>query len=147
MELFGLMFSLPASFIATVVYAHILNLTVKRSPLVSRLFVIASCVVLSLLVLEFIGVATAGPLHLRRTIGPHFYTLHVVLFFLGVPALANLMQLQKRVLLITKWAITGCVCACLGFSVFLLQFVVSESLYGHDGMSGPYNVEDHMPVE
>ena len=46
--------------------------------------------------------------------------------------------IQRRISFLSKWYIIGITCAFLGLCVTLLQYVVSEALFGIDGMGGPY---------
>jgi len=138
MELFGIMFSVPVSFVVTSIYALIIKrITIKRTYLILPLFWI-SAVILTLMILEFAGVLTVGAVRLRETIGVLYYPLQIFLFFLFWPSLANIMAMQRRIGFLSKWYMIGIACAFLGLCVTLLQYGVSEALYGVDGMGGPY---------
>ncbi len=138
MELFGIIFSIPVSFVGSSIYAFIIKkITTKWTVLVVPIFWISGTI-LALLILEFFAVLTLGAIKLRETIGTLYYPLHIFLFFLFWPSLANLMGVQRRIAFLSKWYIIGITCAFLGLCVTLLQYVVSEALFGVDGMGGPY---------
>ncbi len=138
MELFTIMFSVPVSFVMSSIYALIVKkITTKWAPLIVPLFWISG-IILTLLILEFVGVLTVGVIRLRETIGVLYYPLHIFLFFLFWPSLANTMGMQRRIGVLSKWYIIGLACAFLGLCVTLLQYGVSEALYGIDGVGGPY---------
>jgi hypothetical protein len=138
MELFGIMFSVPVSFVATSIYAVIIKrITTKRTYLIVPLFWISG-VILTLIILEFVGVLTVGAIRLREIIGVQYYPLHISVFFLFWPSLANIMGMQRRIGFLSKWYMIGIACAFLGLCVTLLQYGVSEALYGIDGTGGPY---------
>jgi len=84
-------------------------------------------------------VVTVGPLTLRAVIGSAYYPIHVLFFFLSVPSLANIMQIQKTVPFVRKWYVTALACAIFALCVVLLQYEVSEVLYGVNGTEGPYS--------
>ncbi len=138
MELFGIMFSVPVSFVVSSIYALIIKkITTKWTIVVVPIFWISGTI-LALLILEFFAVLTLGAIKLRETIGTLYYPLHIFLFFLFWPSLANLMGMQRRIAFLSKWYIIGITCAFLGLCVTLLQYLVSEALFGVDGMGGPY---------
>jgi hypothetical protein len=139
MECFGILFSFPMSFVATAVYSFILRRVISRWSKMSNHLFWLSCVPLSLLILEFVGVVTIGTLSLRSNIGPAFYPIHSIIFFLTVPALANIMQIQKRFPFLAKWYITALICAFVSVGIVILQYGVSEALYGINGTDGPYS--------
>jgi hypothetical protein len=71
-------------------------------------------------------------------LGPAFYPLHLVLFFLAVPALATILVIAKNGTILASWAVVGLLGAMLALPVVLTQYCVSEALYGIDGEGGPY---------
>src|SRR5262249_3887117 len=95
----------------------------------------ASIFVLALLIVEIILVASMGAVRARAIIGPSFYVIHLVLFFICTPALANVLVFRHR----KSWYLVPVACTALAFFLVLFQYSVSESLYGIDGESGPYS--------
>jgi hypothetical protein len=138
MELFGMVLSLPASFIATAIYTFLLKWGLKHWPRLAKPVCWVSPIIVVLACLEGVGVVTVGTLKLRLVIGAAYYPLHEILFLLGVPALANLMQLQKRIPFFAKWYITAFACMIFAFGLVLLQYAVTDDLFGVDGQGGPY---------
>ena len=82
--------------------------------------------------------ATIGAVRSRGAIGPAFYAVHIALFFLGTPALANALVLRKRGGM-RRWYWAVPACTLFAFALVLLQYGVSEALYGIDGMDGPFS--------
>jgi len=138
MELFAIVLSFPFLFVVTSIYSYVLKRAASRWSWIYPLFWRASASVLGLFVLEFIGVMAVGPLELRKSIGATFYPIHLVLFLLAVPALANIMRLQKKSRIFSFWVVTALLCAIFGVCVVVLQYHVSETLYGIEG-EGPYS--------
>jgi|RhiMetdeSRZDD1v2_1073273.scaffolds.fasta_scaffold625072_2 branched-subunit amino acid transport protein len=138
MELFGVVFSVPAAFLASIVYAALL----KRLPLPEQLKRLAKWIsagVLAALVVEWVLLLTIGPVRCRATLGPAFYAAHVVVFLLAIPSLVNLLVLARRETAWSSWVAVGVLSAVLALPVVLTQYGVSEALYGVNGDEGPYS--------
>lgn len=140
MELFGLLCSLPAAFVASVIYSNLLRRALKRLPLRGFLFW-SSLVTLCFLASEWALLGTIGAVRTRALIGPLFYPAHVALFFLSVPALANILVIKGNGTVLGWWFVIGLLSAMFALPLGLTQFVVSEALYGVDGQGGPYGSE------
>jgi hypothetical protein len=138
MELFAILLSGPFLCTVGLVYAFIIGkITARLAFLVSPLLWI-SVLLLAASVCEFLGVCAAGPVGLRRAIGPAYYPIHLVLFTLGLPALVNLMRLQTRIPPLSKSYAIGPTCAIYGWALVLMQYAVFEALFGVDGKNGLY---------
>src|SRR5438093_10199179 len=133
MELFGIILSIPAAFVASVMYSLFLVLVVRRFERISRWLWWVSVGVLGFFVLELFLLATLGAVASRATLGPEFYAVHLALFFFGTPALANLLLLRQRKALILWTCVAVFCCTVFAFGSVLLQYGVSEALYGVDG--------------
>lgn len=94
---------------------------------------------LAVLVVEIGSLVTIGSVRSRGFFGPGFYVTHIVLFFLGPPALANVLLLRTGTSMRSHWYTAGFLCTVFAFLLVLLQYTVSESLYGIDGEGGPYS--------
>src|SRR2546427_9981084 len=94
MELFGIVCAVPTAFVAAGIYAYLIRF-VLRYRLVSRIALWISTAVLVGLLLEWGALVTVGAVRSRAIIGPAFYPVHLVIFFLAIPALANLLVIQK----------------------------------------------------
>ena len=95
MELFGIAFSIPGAFIASAVYRFLLMLAVCRWPLIRPVFKVASYIVLTGIIAEWVFLALRGAVGTRVAVGPQYYDAHVLIFFLGTPALMNLLALSN----------------------------------------------------
>jgi hypothetical protein len=138
MELFAIMLSFPMSFLCSTIYAVIINRITKRWTILFTPLFWISFLILILLLVEVTAVIFIGALGLREAIGPPYFPIHLFLFFLALPSAVNIMKLQRIAPLFAKWYAIGSVCAFLGLGIVLLQYAVSEALYGIDGMGGPY---------
>ncbi len=123
MELFGIVLSIPVAFVASMLYCLLLAKIVSKSAMLSRWLRMASYAVLGLFAVEILLLVTIAPVRARGLIGPGFYVAHLVFFFLCPPGLA----------------VAGALCTVLAFCLVLLQYGVSEALYGIDGDDGPYS--------
>lgn len=144
MELFGIVLSIPGSFVLSMIYCFALKKVISRSDRVNLAFRIGSYIVLALFALELVFLITWGAVRSRGIFGPGFYGLHLLCFFLSTPALANLLVLRRRGGSIAKWYLAPILCTALAFTLVLLQYGVSEALYGINGDDGPYS-KQHGP--
>jgi len=83
--------------------------------------------------------ATLGAVRSRAAVGPGFYVAHSVLFFLGTPALAQVLVLRRRPGIPGKWYVAAILCSAFAVVLVVLQYAVSEALYGINGTDGPYS--------
>ncbi len=162
MELFGILFSVPVALILSMVYCRLLAKAVQRLERVGvcrdhrhdrpflatvarrwgrmrRWLYSASLVLLGLFSVELIRLVTLGAVRSRAVVGPGFYVAHSVFFFLGTPALANALVLGARSPFVTKWRVAATICTIFSLFLVLLQYGVSEALYGLDSTNGPYS--------
>jgi hypothetical protein len=72
---------------------------------------------------------TLGAVLCRSILGLSFYVVHVILFFISVPSLANVLVLRQRRRFVDRWYVAGLLCTVFAFLLVLLQYSVSESLY------------------
>ena len=139
MEILGILLSVPVALIASAVYCFLLSRLQTRWPRFSRFLFGASLVVLVGLGVEVILLAVLGAVRSRDLFGPGFYVAHLVLFFVGVPSLATLLVIGGRGRWLGKWYVVAPLCAVFAFGLVLLQYFVAESLYGVDGINGPFS--------
>ena len=139
MELFGIIFSIPVAFVMSMVYCAVLAHAIRRFENLRRWLYAVSLILLAGFLAEVLLLATLGAVGSRALVGPGFYVAHVVFFFLGTPALANILLLRKREPLLRRWYVAGLLCTVFAFCRVLLQYGVSEALYGIDGTNGPYS--------
>jgi hypothetical protein len=138
MEVLAIVLSVPAAFICSIVYSLIIGRLTRGMDRAKRIVMWSSAIVLGVSGLEAFGVATIGAPALRESIGVSYYPLHLALFLCSVPSLANVLVLQRKATHLSRWYAIGTMCAIVGLGVVLLQYSVSEALYGVDGGGGPY---------
>ena len=131
MELFGIVLAMPAAFVASALYSLALRFVLRRSPL-GTVALWCSVAVLAGLVLEWVALATVGAARLQSATGGVFFPVHLVLFFLSIPALANVLVVKRGDTRLGSWFTVGVLCAVLALPVVLTQYGVSEALYGVD---------------
>ena len=131
MEIFGIVLSIPAAFVVSTVYSFLLSRVITRIDPLRRFLWMASIGVLLLFVIEVALLITIGAVRSGAILGPGFYVAHLVIFFTGPPALANVLILRNpRGIFPWYWAVP--VCTAFAFVLVLLQYGVSEALYGID---------------
>jgi len=121
-------------------YCALLARFMPRAERIRRIVLIGSVAILGSFLVELtMLVLVGGPVMGRAIVGPLFYPVHLVPFFLGIPALANLLFFAGRQ---PSWAkrllIAGC-CAGFALPLVFVQYVVSEALYGTSEQPGPYS--------
>lgn len=139
MECFAITLSLPAGLCAGLGYSYFINKFVAQFPRLSKLFVWVSGVVLVGLIIEFVLLITIGAVESRGLLGPTFSIAHFIIFILGTPALANILVLPQKVPFLGRWYVAGVLCGCLFTVLVIMQYHVAKSLYGIDGVGGPYS--------
>ena len=132
MELFAIILSVPAAFVASAVYALLLNKYVWQRVGLRRAVRVASFIVLGMIVLEVATLSLFGATRLARLCGPSFYAAHIVLFFAAVPSLTNVVMLRATKGGWRRVVVAACASAALALPVVLMQYAVSEALFGID---------------
>ncbi|MGA9511085.1 MAG: hypothetical protein WBV55_20860 [Candidatus Sulfotelmatobacter sp.] len=130
MELFGIALSIPVAFVASMLYCFFLDRVVLKFERPRRWLRFASYFVLGFFAAELVMLLTLGAVRSRAILGPGFYVVHLILFFISVPSLANLLVLKQRRGFVASWYIAAALCTTLAFFLVLLQYSVSEALYG-----------------
>lgn len=139
MEIVGIFLSIPAAFLLSMLYCFFLAKAIARfNRLVFWLWNV-SFLVLALFAAEIVLLVSLGAVRIRGILGPGFYVVHLLFFFLCTPALVNLLILRRRGGSRAKWYFAPIPCTVLAFMLVLLQYGVSESLYGINGDDGPYS--------
>jgi hypothetical protein len=139
MELFGVVLSVPVAFVASMLYCLFLARVLLKFERASRWLRIVSRIVMALFAAELVLLVTLGPVRSRGVLGPSFYVAHIIFFFLGTPALANLLVLRPRPGALGTWYVAGAICTAFAFFLVLLQYTVSESLYGINDEDSPHS--------
>ena len=89
MELFGIILSIPVALIASIAYVILIKWIVGKLPQLTTPLMLGGGSLLAVFLIEIILLATIGAVKSRTVVGSAFYGLHLAVFFLGVPALAN----------------------------------------------------------
>jgi hypothetical protein len=138
MELFAIVASIPVAFVATAIYVRLVRRVLAHRA-TSRIALWISVAVIAGLLLEWGALATLGAVRTRGAIGPGFYPIHMVLFVLAVPALANILIIKAKAgRTVGSWFAVALLCSMFALPVVLTQYGVAEALYGVDGVGGPY---------
>lgn len=131
--LYVILVAMPISFVAGSVYCVIIKrLTIKWKFLINPILLI-SALILSLVLLDFLGVAIFGVIKLQEITGQSYLPIHAFLPSLALPSLVNVMSLQKKINFLSMWYVIGIACALFGLGFVLLGYYISESLYGING--------------
>jgi hypothetical protein len=135
MELFGLVFAVPVTLVASLVYTALLLALFRFLPTVGRLLAAASLIVVAAIAVEAVFLGAMGPKGSYAHLGHGFTALHFFGFFLGQPAIANLVYFYgaRRNL---KWWLrfsSATVCCWITCMAALLGHIaVDEAIVGID---------------
>jgi hypothetical protein len=88
-----------------------------------------SIIVLSTFAVEVVLLAMMGAVRLQSVLGPLFYAVHLLVFVLGTPALANVLILRRIGKVPTAFVVVP-LCTAFALVLVLLQYGVSEALFG-----------------
>ncbi len=137
MEVLGLLLSIPVAFGVSAFYSLFALLFLSgRDPLGVAVRVL-SWMVLATLAVEAAGLAAIGAVRLHDRLGGLFTTIHILVLVLGAPAVANLVARLARARGLTHiavWACTGLACFVVGVGLVFGNVVISEQIYGVDGL-------------
>jgi hypothetical protein len=89
-----------------------------------------SCGVLAGFVAETILLSTLGATASSALLGPAFYVGHLIIVFLGTPALANTLMLRREPKRAIAWYAPVPMCTLFAVVLVSLQYGVSEALFG-----------------
>lgn len=138
MELLGVLLTAPVMFVVALAYCAVLDRLVASHERAGTAFVRASLVILGLIGAEFAVLASVGAVRARAAMGPGFSTVHLALFVLGTPALANVLALRVAPGRSARWLVVAPLCAIFAIALLLMQIHVAEALYGVDNTGGPF---------
>ena len=135
MELFGLLLAVPVTFVTSVVYAAFVLAVIRFLPVAGRVLVAASWFVAALIVIELLLLAAMGARGTYAHLGHVFTAMHFLGFFLGPPAVANLVLHFATCWNLNKWfrlsSVTLC-CWIACMAVLLGHIIVDEAIVGPD---------------
>jgi hypothetical protein len=127
MELLGIFLSVPVALVISALYSLLAEKIVKKSKPACSFFRILSAIVLATFLAEVVMLIFLGTIRSHNILGSSFYTIHLIIFFLGSPALANILILRNNGF---RWYTAAALCTVFAFCLVLLQYSVSESLFG-----------------
>jgi hypothetical protein len=130
MELLGIVLSIPVAFVISVLYCFFLARVVRKLSHFIGWLRAGFYLILTLFVVELLLLIVLGTGRSNSLIGRGFYAMHIAIFLLGIPAVANLLVLSERKGMLSKWYVAAVVCTVFAFLQVLIQYAVSESLYG-----------------
>ncbi len=104
----------------------------------SRLIFQVSTTVLIALAFEMALLAVFGAVRVREMLGPAYYPAHMLPFFLGTPSVANVVVLRPQAKRMRGWSSAVPLCTIMALALVLMQYGVSEALYGIDGHGGRF---------
>jgi hypothetical protein len=114
-ELFGILFSVPGAFVASLIYCLLLARVVTHIEPLRRVMWKGSLAVVLAFAVEVVLLLTMGPAQCRAIFGLAFYVAHLALFILVTPAVANLLVLWRPGGLIRwYWAVPICTVVGVG---------------------------------
>jgi hypothetical protein len=138
-EAFGIILSIPGAFVATWIYRWIIVNATSGWPRLRPPLLAASYLALGGVAVEWILLQVRGPVGTRLLLGPAYNTLHFLIFLGGVPALLNVLVLPVPGSCGFRWRASLPLCTILGFVLVLQSYTMFESLYGVDGVGGPFS--------
>ena len=130
MELLGLALAIPAVVVANVCYVLIVRFGFQRVPRLHRWLLGPSYLVLCAAIIDIALVASIGAVKAQTLIGPMFLVIHLVVFLLGAPSLANALVLSRYGFWTKKWYLAIAVCGAFGVFLVFFQVSVGEALDG-----------------
>ncbi len=139
MEFFGILFSLPLAFVLSAVYCAFISRFVREFERARKLFYSCSIVLLTFFGIELALLCGFGAVRSRAVLGPAFSVAHIAFFFLGTPALCNVLVLARRQPVVANLYVAAAICAFFAMFLVIVQYGVAEALYGANGKDGPYS--------
>jgi hypothetical protein len=135
MELFGLLFAAPVTFVTSAAYVGLLFALFRFLPVIARVLVTLSVFVVGLIVAELVLLAALGARSTYADLGHGFTALHFAGLLLGPPAIANLVSCLGRRISLNRWlrffsATVSCWIACM--AALLGNIAVDEAIVGVD---------------
>ncbi|HWW20377.1 MAG TPA: hypothetical protein VNZ06_06200, partial [Steroidobacteraceae bacterium] len=120
------------------VFCFFLAKVVRHFPRLSALIFTVAVPLMITYCVEVLIVLIRGVLGARALIGPLYFLLHVALTFSAAPALACVLLLGRRSFA-SWWLLAAAICWVVGAGSIFYQYDVAETLYGIDGLGGPYH--------
>ena len=135
MELFGLLIAAPVTLVTSIIYVCIVLAVYRFLPVVGRVLVVGSIVLMALLAIELVILAAMGARGAYAHLGHAFTAIHFLSFFLGPPAVANLVFYFVSRRSAKKWVrfFSAALCCWISCMVALVGHIaVDEAVVGID---------------
>src|SRR6185369_10207788 len=129
---FGIWILVPVLSVIVSGYCAALGTLVRNREPWRWLLFAGGCVVLFALLGEVSLLLLVGAKRAEMLVGPGFYGAHLVVVGLAGPSLANVLMLRRREWFLSRWYWAGAACAVFLLGLVLLQYGVSEALFGID---------------
>jgi hypothetical protein len=124
--------------VAAPLFCFVLARFIRPHLNIARVLFYGSIVGLSLFALDLLSVSMFGAVRIRQVIGPAYFPAHAFATLLSAAFLAGSLLLGRRNLA-SRWILVAVMSWVFGvFSIFY-QYGVAESLYGIDGVGGPFS--------
>lgn len=138
MEVVGIALWIAGGVVAAPIFCFVLAKFILPRRSLANLLLCGSVLGLALFVIDLLAVSLFGAIEVRRVVGPAYFPIHALATLLSAASLAGTLLLGHRNFA-RRWFIVAAVCWVVGvFSIFF-QYGVAETLYGIDGVGGPYN--------
>lgn len=137
MQAFGMAIEMLIGLAGAPVFCFVLARFVRPFPTLAAWSFWLAVPLVVLFVLDLLLLITHGVLGTRTLVGPGFFLTHTVLALAIGPALACAALLGRRGLQ-RWWPLVAVVCWIAGATGLFYQHDAADTLYGTDGIGGPY---------
>ena len=137
METLGIALYLIGGIVAAPVFCYALVKLVRPQKAVASWLLKCAVGMVLLFAVERLTVSSLGVLGTRALVGPAFFPLHALLTLGLAPACAGALLLGRRSIA-RWWPVAAAFCWFIGAAAIFYQYDVAETLYGIDGIGGPY---------
>jgi hypothetical protein len=137
MQAFGITVALLGGMVAAPIFCFVLVKFLRLFRPVATFGFWVALTAVAFFALELVLVSIWGVLGARRHLGPAFFPIHALLTLGLAPACACALLLGRRSLA-KWWPLVAVLCWFVGAAAIFYQYGVAETLYGIDGIGGPY---------
>jgi hypothetical protein len=145
MENFGILLAIPATLVASTVYCLGAAILLAKVPRLRRVALAGSFLVVLAILVEIILLVALGAKTSYIRLGVGFAVMHYICFWLGPPAVANLVLILLSHGFDTwkPWRIVVAVLACwfVCMPTVVVNIVIDEQIVGING-EGPFYLVD-----
>lgn len=138
MELCGIAIAAFLGLFLAPLYCLLLEKIIARFKHISQFLFWVSCLFILLFTLEYIFVLQNGPVETRNNFGKWFFTVHALITFAIAPSAGASLLLNNVTKGSLKWYFVAPICWLIGITAIFYQYYIAESLYGPDGIGGPF---------